>query len=307
MAQLLMETAATTSVSAATGTKSEVGRRAARRNSRCKPAAHSTALRQTERDFWIIEALAKMRFLNTSQLAELFFHRSRWAANKRLRRLLDAGLIRAWVRNLSDENIYSITSQGLGWLDQEESGLASELRSPKRLDENLEHHLAINDVRISLAVGLNQAPGEIIWWRSDWDLRAQGRGRIIPDGLFAICWDGHDEHAYALEVDNHTKSSKNFLRKLLAYTALQNRGEAIYGIAAPTILVAGADPKWLARYRLRLGNIGINLNVWFAALAEIRLSGALSSIWQAAESENKYSLRELSCLPYRKELRASLT
>jgi hypothetical protein len=49
-------------------------------------------VRLVERDRWLLEALAKMRFLTTRQLARLAFGGSRWAANKRLRKLFDAGL-----------------------------------------------------------------------------------------------------------------------------------------------------------------------------------------------------------------------
>src|SRR5262249_5747231 len=152
----------------------------------------------TERDIWILEALAKMRFLTTSQLAKLYFNGSPWYPNKRLRRLLDAGLVKAWVRNLAEENIYSITRSGLaaGENRDETSALT---KIPYRLDENLAHLLAINDVRTALAVALPESNAEILWWRSDWELRSHGRERIIPDGLFVIKWNGVKDQAYALE------------------------------------------------------------------------------------------------------------
>ncbi len=68
-------------------------------------------IRLVERDLWILEGIAKMRFVTTGQIAKLYFP-SRWAARKRLRRLFDVGLLRVWVRNLSDENIYSLTRAG---------------------------------------------------------------------------------------------------------------------------------------------------------------------------------------------------
>ena len=49
------------------------------------------ACRPTPRDAWLLEALGKMRFLETRQIARLAFGGSRWAANKRLRKLLDRG------------------------------------------------------------------------------------------------------------------------------------------------------------------------------------------------------------------------
>src|SRR5262245_48229818 len=154
-------------------------------------------LRLVERDLWILEGIAQMRFLRTSQLSKLYFDGVRWYANKRLRNLLDAGLVKVWVRNLAEENIYSITRCGLDVIEARD-GLLPKTKIPYGLDENLDHLLAINEVRTSLALTLPEADAEIVWWRSDWDLRAHGRERIIPDSLFVIKWHGLKEQAYAL-------------------------------------------------------------------------------------------------------------
>src|SRR5436190_24303772 len=79
----------------------------------------SSKIRVTARDLWLLEALAKMRFLTTGQLARLYFNGSRWSANKRLRKRLDAGQLKAWVRNLSEENVYSIIKNGLSAIENE--------------------------------------------------------------------------------------------------------------------------------------------------------------------------------------------
>jgi hypothetical protein len=84
----------------------------------------------------------------------------------------------------------------------------------RRLDENLEHLLAINDMRVCFGIGLADVSASIAWWRSDWELRSEGGQRIIPDGLFLIKWHETKDQAYALEVDNNTKSARNFLKKI---------------------------------------------------------------------------------------------
>src|SRR2546427_969697 len=81
-------------------------------------------IRLQDRDCWIIESLAKMRFLTTGHLAELFFEGSRWAANKRLRRLLDAGLIRSWVLDLAQDNVYSLDRKGVNLLNDRDDDAA---------------------------------------------------------------------------------------------------------------------------------------------------------------------------------------
>src|SRR2546427_10721917 len=137
------------------------------------------AVRLQDRDHWILESLRKMRFLTTAQLAQLFFEGSKSAANKRLRKLLDAGLIRSWVRDLAKDNVYSLDRRGVDVLGEPDPGMNHTV--PRGLDGNLEHLLAIHQVRISLALGLPGIGDEIAWWRSDWELRSSFRERIIPD------------------------------------------------------------------------------------------------------------------------------
>jgi hypothetical protein len=233
-----------------------------------------------------------MRFLTTSQLSKLYFGGSRWYPNKRLRNLLDAGLVKVWVRSLSQENIYSVTRSGFGAVEHP-NGECPKTKIPYGLDENLAHLLAINDVRTALAVTLPEAGAEIVSWRSDWELRAHGSEQIIPDGFFLINWHGIKEQAYALEVDNNTKSARRFLKKILAYASHKTTGKKIYGFSDPIILVAGSDPKWLERYRASVKQLRPGCRTWFASLEEIKATGATGAIW-ANGRENKRSLKELT-------------
>jgi len=261
-------------------------------------------LRLVERDLWLLEGLAKMRFLTTRQLGKLYFNGSRWYPNKRLRRLLDAGLVKAWVRNLAEENVYSITRSGFAAIENGNATSRPKIKIPYGLDENLPHLLAINAVRASLAVTLPDANGEIVWWRSDWELRSHGRERIIPDGLFLVKWHGVKEQAYALEVDNNTRSTRNFLKKILAYDGLQSKAGKIYGIADAIILVSAADPKWLERYRASIKQLRLDRRIWFAPVEQIEREGASAAVWVNG-SEKTYSLRDLTFCPYRKDRRFS--
>ena len=264
-----------------------------KRTSRTVASPGRGSIRITERDLWVLEALAKMRFATTNQLAALFFDGSRWSANKGLRKLLDARLLNVWVRSLSEENIYSVTKRSLTAIEDENFTLSYETKPLRGFDENLNHLLAINDVRTSLVMTLPEAGGEIGWWRSDWELRSHGRERIIPDGLFLINWQGLKEQPYALEVDNNTRSSRNFMKKILAYASLPNRGKGIYGIADPIILIACSDRKWMERYRISVKQLRPNRRVWFATIEEIKREGATGAVW-ANGSEKRRSLLELT-------------
>ncbi len=95
---------------------------AKRRTARTVRNTRSLRYRQSERDLWILNALGKMRFLTTGQIARLFCYGSSSAANNRLRQLFDAGLVRVWVRNLAADNIYAITPAGRQVLEERSEG-----------------------------------------------------------------------------------------------------------------------------------------------------------------------------------------
>lgn len=236
-------------------------------------------VRYTERDVEILEAVGKLRFTTTSQLARLYFH-SRSGANKRLRKLLDAGLVKVWVRQLAEENVYSLTREGLKTLD------ASGISVPRELDGNLEHLLMLNEVRIRFAFGVEAIGASLAWWRSEWDLRAHGKERIIPDALFAVSWE-EAEQIFALEVENQTSYPQGILRKLLGYRATPE----LYGSKRYRILIVGRHPPTLARYRQGVLTAGIGKDSWFACLEDI--GDFREDIWEAGNDDRNYSFQTL--------------
>jgi protein involved in plasmid replication-relaxation len=277
------------------------GREKRRRQPRGAVKSLISAVRMTERDVWILEALTKMRFLTTSQMAQLFFDGSQWSANKRLRRLFDAGVVQVWMRSLAQENVYSVTQRGLQLLAEQEEDTDNGGIAPRGLDGNLDHLLAINQVRIALALALPTIGAELTWWRSDWELRAHGRERIIPDALFGIGWEQDSAQAVALEVDNHTKSPRKFVQKILAYTSRRQQHRGLYGLSDMVVLVVGRDPYWVERYRLGLETIQVDEWVWCTTWQAISNPGMLAPIWHPPGDAHCYSLQELKSLPYGKE------
>ena len=259
------------------------------------------SVRVTERDLELFQALCKMRFLTTKQTARLFFNGSSWAANKRLRKLFNARLVKVWVRSLSQDNIYSITQRGLSALDAEDLDLSPKTTYPRGLDRNLDHLLAINQVRIALALGLPRIGAEINWWRSDWELRTPGKKRIVPDALFVIQWTEQAKDVFALELDNNTRSVRGFIKKILGYSSLITSGKGLYGINVFMVLVVGQDPKWTERYRLTLSQTRMNVRVWFTTMDAIEREGMAGAIWKSENSEKRHSLRDAVSFPYRKE------
>jgi hypothetical protein len=244
-------------------------------------------LRLTKRDPWILEDLGKMRFATTGQLARLHFRGSRSAANKRLRRLFDGGLLRAWVPRLDGENIYALTPRGaraIGEPGPNNSGWPT----PRGLDGNLEHLLALGSVRVALAVTLGESGTELSSWRSYWELEPHFNEPVIPDALFQV--RSRSGHAiFALELDRTTPSPQAFARRILNYDVMGGRG---YGVSGIMVLVVGSSQGWLERYRLRIAEHPLRVPVWFATLPEVEAKGAHAS-WRSVRGAHAPSLRAL--------------
>lgn len=252
-----------------------------------------------ERDRWILDALAKMQFLTTRQIATLLFEGSRAAANKRLRRLFDAALIRVWMRSLSEDNVYSLTARGVRTLVRLPEGAEQRIRVPRTLDGKLDHLLAINSVRIAFAMTLDAAGGELVWWQSDWQLC--GRGPLVPDALFSVRWNDDIEQTYSLEADHRTRNARRFLTKALHYRSLVQGRSALYGQRDFIVLVVGDNSRWVERYRTSLAGLPPVVPIWFATLGDLEGGGVAGRIWQANALEGRYALRDVTTLPYRKE------
>lgn len=172
---------------------------------------------------------------------------------------------------------------------------------PRQLDGRIEHLLAVNSVRIAVALGLPDSDGELVWWRSDWELRAHSRQRTIPDALFAVQWPELDAQVFALEVEYGTRAPRSFQSKLLRYSAASHRRGGIYGETNPIVLVVGQDSTWLARYRAAVSPLALSIHIAFADLSDVERTGASGAIWQPHASDERVSLRTLAKCCYRRD------
>lgn len=172
---------------------------------------------------------------------------------------------------------------------------------PRQLDGRIDHLLAINTVRIELALGLPDIGAELAWWRSDWELRAHSRQRTIPDALLAVRWPDIAEQVFALEVEYGTRAPRSIQTKLLRYSAAGYRRAGIYGETDPIVLLVGHNPTWLARYRAALVPLALPITIGFADLDQIEREGAVGRVWLSQEGGERLSLRTLAKCRYRND------
>jgi len=103
--------------------------------------------------------------------------------------------------------------------------------------------LAINTVRIEIAIGVDGAGANLVWWRSDWELRAHRGQRTVPDAIFAVNGLNAIDQVFALEVEYGTRAPRGLQKKLLRYRTAQYRRDGIFRHGDPIVLVVSKDPK----------------------------------------------------------------
>jgi len=248
--------------------------------------------RVTQRDQSLLLALARTRYLSTRLIALLLFHGSRRLANRCARRLRDLGLIRRWVTTQNSDYICGLTVAGRRVLETAEDDLPATIQCPRELDAQFAHELVINSVRVRLSLAVERSGGELCWWRSNRELRAAGRQVTIPDALFAIEWPDGAEQVYALEVEHRTRALQSFLKKAARYAAAAYRPGGIYGERNLVVLVVGADPIWLDRYRAASARLARPITIGFTTLADIERAGPTAAVWQTPAGNSLY-LRDL--------------
>src|SRR5689334_19176703 len=106
-----------------------------------------TSTRITPRDDQILELLGRARWLTTDQLRAKFFpSKSANAVNKRMRILVDDGLLRSVRPGMTAQCWFRLGSAGVVRLENKGSAVAV----PRRLPVQLTHFKSTNDVRLSL-------------------------------------------------------------------------------------------------------------------------------------------------------------
>jgi hypothetical protein len=179
-----------------------------------------------KRDVDVLSDLDQAGFLTTSQIQSLRFP-SRRTAQRRLRVLLDHGLVRAYLQGeaLHLENVYTLTSTGLDRLV--EMGHEPYSQRPKRLPSvsKLQHALRVRDVFIAARRLAREGACHLVDFRFDDDLAAEPElraAKLIPDAIAFLAVAGNLDHriSLAVEVDLGTEKIGTLRTKLMTYRNL---------------------------------------------------------------------------------------
>lgn len=206
---------------------------------RTKPNSSGRTTIGITRDPRVLQSLAWAGFLSTSQIERLHFP-SRRTAQRRLRALLDHGLVRACLQgtSLHLQNVYALTAKGADLLGSR--GIVGV--KPRRVVrlQKLEHALAVRDLFVAFSLA-GQAPHiELEDFRFEDDLANepvfQSAG-IIPDGL-ALIRQGEARLTIGCEIDLGSETrcmlqSKCALWAQLLRSSTLGRMELLFVVAGP--------------------------------------------------------------------------
>lgn len=214
-----------------------------KRRSRNKRPPLDQQYQLTPRDEEVLYALGRMRIASTPQLAQLFFPSttkkiSEGTAARRLSKLLALNLVRVKVAALSRPNLYGLSEAGREWL-------ASRDVNPERLHvwrppsgyPNVEHDLAVGDVRVALTLACQRREGHsLVLFESDHDCRRFAGARTpeyVPDALVTLRTPA-GERRYVVEVDHSgTQGRSAFARKAAAVRGLVEAHAPCWGLPWP--------------------------------------------------------------------------
>lgn len=165
------------------------------------------------------------------------------------------------------------------------------------------HHLAVCDVRVSLELACEAAPGVSLEWVSERELRNQPTIRVkdprsqpvglspteiplIPDGQLTVTLPDEAEQTFWLEVDLGTIPSKRMQTKLAGYLALSPGSPILWVVPDQRRVEA------IANWALKLSkSLEIDPSIfWITTRAQITPLTVLRPIWQVVGGPEAHSL-----------------
>ncbi|MFO0590521.1 MAG: replication-relaxation family protein [Polyangiaceae bacterium] len=191
------------------------------RRKRGAPDPDAASIVGAARDIDVLESLGWAGFLATSQVEHLHFP-SRRTAQRRLRALLDHGLVRAHTQGeaLQKESVFTLTPLGAEQLIEQRilEPATVKLAHAPRLGK-LAHLLLTRDAFVTFVLAEKAALFTLREFRFEEDLgkdaslRAAG---LLPDALVDVAFPGLEERV-ALEVDCGTETTTTLTKKFTAY------------------------------------------------------------------------------------------
>lgn len=272
-------------------------------------------IRYEERDLDFLRGLFESRLMRLDHAAALYFGDSLAAAQQRVLKLKNAGVVAERPRRMaSDPSILHITRRGYELLEErgrlEGYPRFSWDKLARRADVKpltLDHELEVMDVMAALVPAIRAKPGLAVAQMGTWPLlhefRAHrrftdGRGQFVhremvtkPDGFLRVRETKADgrrtEHAFFLELDRGSESLDRLVGKASGYKQFYKQGGYARRCGGPRenfqlypfrvlMVVPSQARRNNAAERLLKNNL--TRQVWLAAREDL-LADPLARVW----------------------------
>jgi hypothetical protein len=208
---------------------------------RIRPNVDAQSKVGSERDIATLESLAWAGVLSTAQLERLHFP-SRRRAQRRLRALLDHGLVRAHLQGelLQRDNLYTLSQLGLDRLVEEGAfpdGVPPLARVPAVPKQR--HVLAVRDVFVAFRAREQAGHLALVDFRFEGDLAREQVFKshgIIPDALAVVAREG-TEVSILVEVDAGTETTTTLKAKFAKWEGAFGAGHGVFGVPTTHLFV----------------------------------------------------------------------
>jgi len=219
-------------------------------------AVEHIAERLSNRDFAILDDVARVRVLTGTQLQRLHFAHLHGKHRDRTRREVLARLTSMSLLTTLERRVGGARAGSAGLVFALDAGgqrlhrfLSGEITAPRRprqpgtpTDRYLRHCLAVSELYVQLVELARTAPSTLDTFRAEpacWWQAANGQW-IKPDAYLVLSTTSVED-VWAVEVDRSTESLATVRGKLLGYLALVERGERGPDDVAPRVLVTVLD------------------------------------------------------------------
>lgn len=226
----------------------------------------------SKRDLHVLSEIGWAGMLTTGQVERLAFP-SRRRAQRRLRVLLDRGLVRAHLQAeaMHRDNIWTLTKDTLSFLEErgiETDGLRA--ATPNVRSQKLRHALLVRDVAVSFLVAERRGILRLLDLRLDDELSvspAMREAGLVPDGLARVESDG-TEHVVLWEVASDAQPLAQVRAKLSRYDRAFRIGSSFFRNLATVIVAVERDAR-LVRLRTDSDRLWSDDLFRFASLDEL--------------------------------------
>lgn len=206
-----------------------------RRTIGAMPRKPAPRLRRSRRDLLVLRVGSKLRVFRNLEVVPLLFP-SLVVATRRLRRLLDAGLLTCTVEALHESNRYALSGKGARLLENE----AGAEPTPPTTTRRGPHHFVLTRFWSLLAHACHTTQStRLVRFSFEWELTPAHLPTLTsyrPDALFVVR-AGPVEHGVVLEADRGTEPPSTVALKVTAACRLIATHSPIAGVVVHQLLI----------------------------------------------------------------------